>query len=487
MKESNLGKELRQEMESLIGQLERSVSNAILETDERIALPPGAESALADVYEPLPETGCGAQKSIERLLELNRLAGGNTGGPRCFHFVIGGSTPAAMAADLLATAYETVTYTWLLSPVGVQMELQALDWLKEMFGLPRAWSGVMVTGATMANFVCLAAARQWWSEEHGVDVSETGLAGMPQMPVLTSGFVHASTLKVLAVQGIGRANVNQFTRDDFGRLDIAAMEKALNELDGQPALVIVNAGEVNAGEFDPVNDMIELARRHNCWVHVDGAFGLFAKVSPRTARFLQGVEKADSVTVDGHKWLNVPYDSGYAFVRDYGLMARAFRYSADYLPDELSDRPTPGAIGPESSRRGRSFAVWATIKAYGREGHRRIVEHCLDIAQHFSGLVKRSPQPELMNDVQLNIVAFRYKPVGFDDEQLNDLNHRLGEAVLADGRFLVGTSKIGAHTVFRPAFSNWRTRFSDVEDFARVVVELGEKLLQQESSQESTI
>jgi len=477
--QNDLGQEFREEMEGLITKLQESLAEAIRGTDDRIALPPGAEVALADFYEPLPDTGSGAAETIDRLLELTLAAGGNTPGPRCFHFVIGGSTPAALVADLLATAYDQVTYTWLLSPVGVQMEVQALDWLKEMLGLPKSWPGVMVTGATMANFVCLAAARQWWGEQLGADVSETGLAGMPQMPVLTTGFVHASTLKVLAVQGVGRGNVQMFTRDDFGRADLTAMEKALVELDGQPALVIVNAGEVNAGEFDPVKEMIDLARAHNCWIHVDGAFGLFARLSPRTAHFVEGVERADSATVDGHKWLNVPYDSGYAFVRDHGLLARAFRYSADYLPDEDHVRPTFGAIGPESSRRARSFAVWATIKAYGREGHRRIVEHCLDIAQHFAKQVKQHPQLELMNDVQLNIVAFRYNPGGMSDEQLDALNEQLGEAVLADGRFLVGTSRIGPRTVFRPAFSNWRTRPADVEEFAAVVLEVAETLVPQ--------
>jgi glutamate/tyrosine decarboxylase-like PLP-dependent enzyme len=473
---ADVPQDLRREMEELIGQLGRSLATVIRETDNRIALPPGSEAALAGLHEPLPATGSGAANTIERLLELCAEAGGNTAGPKCFHFVIGGSTPAALAADLLATAYDAVTYTWVLSPVGVQMELQALDWLKELFGLPKDWPGVMTTGGSMANFVCLAAARQWWGEQLGFDVSETGLAGMPQMPVLTSGFVHASTLKVLALQGIGRANLRKFSADDFGRLDAVAMRRALDELDGKPAVVIVNAGEVNAGEFDPVNYMIDLARQHNCWVHVDGAFGLFARVSPRTAHLAQGVEKADSVTVDGHKWLNVPYDSGYAFVRDHGLMARAFRYSADYLPAEDDPRPTPGAIGPESSRRARSFAVWATLKAYGREGHQRIVEHCLDIAQHFARQVERADRLELMNDPQLNIVAFRYNPGGLGDEQLDELNERLAEAVLADGRFLVGTSKLGRRTVFRPAFSNWRTRLEDVEQFAAVVEELGRKL-----------
>ena len=470
---SNVPQDLRREIDSLLGELEKSLATVIRETDTRIALPPGARDALASLPEALPEHGTGAQETVKRLLELCDKAGGNTAGPKSFHFVIGGSTPAALAADLLATAYDAVTYTWVLSPVGVQMELQALDWLKELFRLPREWAGVIVTGATMANFVCLAAARQWWGEQHGVDVSDTGLAGLPQMPVLTSGFVHASTRKVLALQGIGRGHLQCLSADEFGHLDKAALKRALEDLDGKPAVVIVNAGEVNAGEFDPVNDMIDLARQHNCWVHVDGAFGLFARVSPRTAHLADGVERADSVTVDGHKWLNVPYDSGYAFVRDHGLMARAFRYSADYLPAEDDPRPTPGAIGPESSRRARSFAVWATLKAYGRDGQQRIVEHCLDIAQHFARQVEAAETLELMRRPELNIVAFRYNPGGLSEDELDDLNRRLGEAVLADGRFLVGTSKLGHRTVFRPAFSNWRTREEDVEAFAAVVQELG--------------
>jgi glutamate/tyrosine decarboxylase-like PLP-dependent enzyme len=309
--------DFRSELDRLTGQLQQALADVIRTTDDRIALPPGAQAALAGFHQPLPDSGCGAAAAIEELLRLNEVAGGNTQGPRCYHFVLGGSTPAALGADLLATAFDAITYTWVLSPVGVEMERQGLDWIKELLDLPAAWSGIMVTGATMANFVCLAAARQWWGEELGVDVSETGMGGMPAMPVLTSGFVHASTLKVLALLGVGRGSIRRFSRDERGRLDLDAFEAGLASLNGQPAVVVVNAGEVNAGEFDPVADMIALARRHRCWVHVDGAFGLFARLSPRTAHFVEGVEQADSATVDGHKWLNVPYDSGYAFVRDH--------------------------------------------------------------------------------------------------------------------------------------------------------------------------
>lgn len=468
---------LRAEADVLCREIGTILQQAIGGLDHRIALPPGSEAALVELEEALPLQGSGMQRALERLMDLNVRAGANTGGPKCFHFVIGGSTPAALGADLLATACETLTYTWVTSPVGVMMEIRALAWLRELFGLPAEWTGVMVTGGTMANFVGLAAGRQWWGEQLGFDVSETGLSGQPQFPVLTSGFVHAATKKCLALQGVGRSNLQVYSRDEAGRIDLLGFAAGLQALNGAPALVVVNAGEVNAGEFDPVEDMIRIAREHNTWVHVDGAFGLFARVSPRTEHLCRGAELADSVAVDGHKWLNVPYDSGYAFVRDHGLMARAFRYNADYLPAEDDPRPTIGAIVPESSRRGRSFAVWAALAAYGREGHRRIVEHCLDMAQYLAKRVKASHDLELMAEVPLNITAFRYNPGGMSDQQLDDLNQRLGVAVLADGRFLVGTSKLGRRTIFRPAFSNWRTRSEDIDEFVAVIRELGQGLL----------
>lgn len=468
--------ELRKEAGELAREIGGILEKAINGLDHRLALPPNSEQELSELEEALPEAGSGMRQALQRLVSLNERAGANTGGPKSFHFVIGGSTPAALGADLLATACDTLTYTWVTSPLGVMMELKALSWLRELFGLPQSWTGVMVTGATMANFVGLAAGRQWWGEQLGFDVSETGLSGKPQIPVLTSGFVHAATRKCLAMQGVGRDNLQVFSRDDVGRIDLPAFTTALDELDGAPALVVVNAGEVNAGEFDPVEEMIEIARQHNTWIHVDGAFGLFARVSPRTEHLVRGVERADSVTVDGHKWLNVPYDSGYSFVRDHNLMARAFRYTADYLPAEDDPRPTIGALVPESSRRGRSFAVWATLAAYGREGQRRIVEHTLDLAQHLAGLVEEAPDMELMNKVELNIVPFRYNPGGLSDTQLDELNQNLGIRVLADGRFLVGTSKLGKRTIFRPAFSNWRTRKEDVDEFLAVVRELGRQL-----------
>lgn len=468
--------QLRAEAARLVTDLAAALDQAVTGTDERPALPANADQVLEQLAMPLPDQGIGARAALETLLDLQARAGTNTAGPRCYHFVIGGNTPAAHGADLVAAAFDVLTYTWVTSPVGVRMELQALDWLRQLLGIPARYPGVMVTGATMANFVGMAAARQWWGEQHGFDVYESGMAGQPAMPVISTQFLHAASRKVLALLGVGMANIHCVADGPGGTVDLDAYSQALASLDGAPALVVVNAGEVNAGRFDPVADMIQRAREHNCWVHVDGAFGLFAALSPRTRHLVEGFEGADSMTVDGHKWLNVPYDSGYAFVRDHGLMARAFRYSADYLPGEDDPRPTLGAIGPESSRRGRSFAVWATLKAYGRDGHRRIVEHCLDIAQHFAGVVDAHPLLERMAGVPLNIVAFRFNPGGLDEPALDRLNHRLGEAVIEDGQFLVGTSKLDGRTIFRPAFSNWRTRYEDVEALATCVAEIGQQL-----------
>jgi glutamate/tyrosine decarboxylase-like PLP-dependent enzyme len=477
MSDERYGDSMRGEEPELLRLLDVALRDALETVDDRPAIPRGADEALAVLREPLPTVGCGGPEALERLLELNTAAGANTAGPRCFHFVIGGSTPAALAADVVATAYETLTYTWVVSPIGVRMEQQALDWLKEMFGLPADWAGVMTTGATMANFVGLMAARQWWGGRIDADPAKDGMSGLPPMPVISSGYFHASTRKCLSMMGVGWGNARLCARDDVGRVDLDEMRAQLDALDGAPALVVINAGEVNAGDFDPVNEMMDLAREYDTWVHVDGAFGMFARVSDRVSHLVEGVERADSVTVDGHKWLNVPYDVGFSFVRDHELMAEAFRYTADYLPAYDDPRPTPGAISPESSRRGRSFCVWAALKAYGLDGQRALVEHCLDLAVELGRVVDAADDLERLAEVQLNIVAFRYNPGGMSDSELDTLNHDLGEAVLADGRFLVGTSKLGPRTIFRPCFSNWRTKDEHVAEFAAVVQELGAKRL----------
>ena len=263
----------------------------------------------------------------------------------------------------------------------------------------------MTTGATTANFTALAAARRWWAQRHGVDVDERGFEGLPSGAGLLER-LRASERD----QGAGDAGHRprlraRPRRDAAGRLDVDALERALAGLSGAPAIVIGNAGDVNTGDFDPIERMADLAERFDAWLHIDGAFGLFARLTPRAAGLAAGVERAHSVISDGHKWLNVPYDCGFAFVRDPEPLRATFALTASYLPgDEVPS--------PESSRRARSLAVWATLRAYGRSGYRAMVERHLDLAQRLARRVDESPELELLADVRLNIVCFRFRPAG---------------------------------------------------------------------------
>jgi glutamate/tyrosine decarboxylase-like PLP-dependent enzyme len=424
----------------------------------------------------LPEEGAGTLATLDELLGEGAEAHVRSAGPRFFHWVIGGATPAALAADWAASMFDQNAGGWDASPLAVRLEQVAIEWLLELFELPESWGGVLTTGATMANFTGLAAARQWWGEQQGVDISDVGLAELPPMPVLSSRFIHVSALKALAMLGIGRDRVTDCSDAD-GKLEPYALEAALRALDGRPAVVVANAGEVNAGHFDPIRAVGEVARAHDAWVHVDGAFGLFARISPRTAHLADGVELADSVISDGHKWLNVPYDSGFAFVRDKKYLLGAFTAGAPYLPEIESDRPVFGFMGPEMSRRARGLAVWATLRAYGRDGYRAIVERCLDNAAHVAGLVEEAEDLELLAPAPLNIVFFRYRPPDVPEEELDELNLRIGEQVLKDGRVYVGTTQWDGVVGFRPAFVNWRTTTADAELLLNTVRDLGSKLL----------
>jgi glutamate/tyrosine decarboxylase-like PLP-dependent enzyme len=443
--------------------------------DGRPVLPEGAEEAVDRFGGALPEQGSGAVDA------LNELAAGLDGatassGPRFYHFVTGGVTPAALGADWLTTALDQNAFSRVGSPLGTRLETVAVAWLKQLFELPAEWGGALTTGATTANFMGLAAGRQWWGERHGRDIGADGMAGLPSVPVLSSGLIHTSATKALAMLGIGRAAVQRFSRDAVGRIDLAGLEQALRDLGGAPAILVGNAGDVNAGEFDPIAALADLAEEHGAWLHVDGAFGLFARVSPRVARLAEGVERAHSVIADGHKWLNVPYDCGFAFVREPALLAKVFSLAAAYLPEDEPE-PTYGYLTPESSQRARSLAVWAALRAWGRSGYREMVERHLDLAQRLAALVDEAPDLERLADVPLNIVCFRYRPGGVPEEELDALNARLGEEVLADGRVYVGTTSFGGKVAFRPAIVNWRTREPDIDLFVGVVRELGASLV----------
>jgi glutamate/tyrosine decarboxylase-like PLP-dependent enzyme len=419
-------------------------------------------AAAAFGAEPLPATGAGATAALAELAAAGLPGATRSAGPRFFHFVTGGSTPAALAADWLASAIDQNSFSWVSSPLGSRVERVALGWLKELFELPAGWGAVLTTGATMANFTALAAARRWWAGEHGVDVDERGWEGLPALPVLTSGYVHTSVVKALAMLGVGRGSVRRLSADTTGRLDLDGLRGALRQLRGRPALLVATAGEVNAGDFDPIDELTRLRDRYGGWLHVDGAFGLFARLAPEAARLAAGVERADSVIADGHKWLNVPYESGFAFVRDPGYLAAAFTAGAPYLVTE--DRPAWGFLGPEMSRRARSLATWATLSAYGRSGYRAMVERHLALARRVGERVEAAPELELLAPVRLNVVCFRLHPPGLDDErELDELNARVGAAVVVDGRVYFGTTVYRGHVCFRPAIVNWLTTERDVD------------------------
>lgn len=315
----------------------------------------------------------------------------------------------------------------------------------------------------MANMVGLAAARQWAGERLGFDPSRDGLAGNPPIPVVSTTEIHASARKVLGTLGLGRGRAVALPAPG-GAVDLAALDAELARHDG-PVIVVANAGEVNSGAFDPIHAIADRCAAHSggAWLHVDGAFGLFAAVSPRHRHLVAGIERADSVASDGHKWLNVPYDCGFAFVRDRDALRAAFAVDAAYLAPDPGAPWDPYTHVPEMSRRFRALAAWCALRAAGREGYREIVERCVDNAAAFAGWVERQRGLELVAPAALNIVCFRVRPDGVPDGALDEMNRRAVIAIQQDGRaFVTGTFWRG-HAAIRAAFDNWSTTARDVE------------------------
>jgi len=440
------------------------------------AFDPTALPLLDGLDGPLPEHGAGATAAVDRLVRVGVAAATQSSGPHFYHFVIGGSTPAAMAADWLASLLDQNVVTRSASAFGTRVEDIALRWLVDLFGLPESWGGALVASATFANLTGLGCATHWWAERHGVDHAASGLAGLPRMPVLSGGYVHASARKALQMLGHGKDTVEVYARDAAGRVDLAAMAARLSSIGG-PAVIIGNAGDVNTGDFDPLDALADIAADHGAWLHVDGAFGLFAALSPRTAHMVSGIERADSVASDAHKWMNVPYESGFALLREPERLGRAFGMpGAPYFPDPSGPQAGYMQFGPESSRRARALPIWATLAAYGRDGYRAIVERHLDLAQRLGELVDAAPDLELLADVQLCIVCFRYRPPGVAEADLDELNRRLGAALLDDGRVYAGTTVHEGRVALRPAMTNWRITDREVANFVDVVREVGSKL-----------
>jgi glutamate/tyrosine decarboxylase-like PLP-dependent enzyme len=467
---------LRVELEEALELAASEARSFLAELDRDPVQPPGSEQAVMELGGALPEEGAGAPTAVRDLARLGRAYATRSAGPRFFHFVIGGATPGALAGDWLASSFDQNAGVWAASPLASRLEAICLEWLRDLFALPPEFGGVLVTGGTMANFVCLAVARDWCGQRLGRRTAEQGLADAPQIPVFSSGYIHASAVKSLAMLGIGTGNIRRPTRDAAGRIDLEQLDAGLAALSGGPAIVIANAGEVNAGDFDPIDRMADLAERHGAWLHVDGAFGLFARVSPKSAHLAAGTERANSTSSDGHKWLNVPHDCGFAFLREPRRLADTFAERAAYLGASDDAHPSWGFLGPEGSRRARAFVVWATLRAYGRSGYRELVERHLDLADHLAARVDAEPELERLAEAPLNIVCFRWRPQGVPEGQLDELNRRLGELLLQDGRVFAGTTVFEGKVAFRPAIVNWRTRAEDVDALVDVLLELAGRL-----------
>ncbi|WP_394823350.1 pyridoxal phosphate-dependent decarboxylase family protein [Pendulispora albinea] len=409
----------------------------------------------------LPERGWGALRAIEFFrANLEPMLSGSPG-PRYLGFVTGGATPAAVAGDWLVSAYDQNVSNDGDS-IATAVERHTLALLRTLFGLPDAFEGAFVSGATQANLVALATARQWVYDRVGVDVAQVGLAGAPPVAVL-GGSPHASIDKALSILGMGRASIERIPcLPGRAAIDPAALDQRLAAhaaKGGPPCIVTASAGEVNTGDFDDLRAIGAIARRYGAWFHVDGAFGLFAAVDPELAHLVAGVEAADSIAADAHKWLNVPYDSAFVWTRHLPLQERVFRAAGPYLgagPDLLHRTP-------ENSRRFRALPAWMTLMAYGREGYRAIIHRCCAHARRLGAHLAASSSFELLDEVRLNILCFA--PRGGDPSQRD----RVLEALRAGGRAFLTPTTFSGRPAIRAAFSNWSTTDDDVALIARAL------------------
>jgi glutamate/tyrosine decarboxylase-like PLP-dependent enzyme len=356
---------------------------------------------------PVPEQGGEADAIIAELIERATPGVRASTGPRFYGWVIGSSHPTGVAADWLTAAWGQNAGNIVAAPAASAVEAVAARWLLELLGLPAEASVGFVTGATVANFVCLAAARSEVLRRVGWDVEADGMFGAPPIEVLIGADAHATVFSGLKYLGLGARRVTTIATDGAGRMLPDAFEAALKAASG-PVIAIAQAGQINSGVSDPFAAIAPMARAAGAWLHVDGAFGLWAQASPRHAHLTQGVELADSWATDGHKWLQTPYDSGFAIVRDAEAHRRAMAISASYLPPAEGAERDPSAYVPELSRRARGFAAWAMIRQLGRTGITEMVERCCRIASRIADRVADEPGIALVLAPELNQVMFRF-------------------------------------------------------------------------------
>ena len=383
-------------------------------------------------------------------------------GPRYFGFVVGGSQPAALAADWLTSAWDQNAGLYVLSPAAAVVEEVAARWLVELFGLPAESSVGFTTGATMANFTGLAAARHALLERDGWDVERQGLFGAPEIPVVVGEEAHVTIHVSLQMLGLGRERVHRVAADEQGRMRPDGLADVLEKLD-RPAIVCAQAGNVNTGAFDPLRPIEAAVHARGGWLHVDGAFGLWAAVSDALRPSLDGLASADSWTTDAHKWLNVPYDGGIAIIRHPAAHHAAMTLGAAYYVETAGAERDPYNWVAESSRRARGFTVYAALRALGRMGLAELIERCSRLARRFAEGLTREPDVRVLNDVVLNQVLVRFDGPDGDVSAGDERTRAVIAAVQRDGTCWLGGTTWHGLGAMRISVSNWSTTEDDVD------------------------
>jgi glutamate/tyrosine decarboxylase-like PLP-dependent enzyme len=397
---------------------------------------------------PFPEAPSDPEIVLKELDEIGSPATMGMAGPRFFGFVIGGSLPAALAANWLAGAWDQNSALYNSTPGTALLEQVALDWLADIFHLPDGYGGAFVTGATVANFSALAAARHEVLARAGWNVEADGLFGAPPITVIVGEEAHPTLFKSLGMLGLGRSRVIRVPVDNQGRM----RSDQLPELTS-PTILCLQAGNVNTGAFDPFEEIIGRAHEAGAWVHIDGAFGLWAVAAPSRVYLTRGMGGADSWATDAHKWLNVPYDSGLAFVRQADALRAAMAITAEYLPTESPNR-NPSDYTPELSRRARGVEVWAALRSLGRLGLSEMIDRTCRHARRFAEGLQAAGY-SVLNDVVLNQVLVSF---GGPERTLKVI-----EAIQADGTCWAGGTIWQGHTAMRISVSSWATTDEDVE------------------------
>jgi len=400
------------------------------------------------------------------------VAGGIVGSAsgRYFAGVIGGTLPAALAADWLASAWDQNAVLYATGPAAAIAEEAIGAWLKEIFGLPEGASFALVTGCQMAHATCLAAARHALLRKRGWDVEQRGLFGAPPIRILSGQERHGSTGRAIRLLGLGLDQVLDLPTDDAGQLRADALEQALAKYPDSPTIVLTQAGEINAGAYDPFETIIPLAHQYGGWVHVDGAIGLWAAASPKHRHLVRGAGQADSWATDGHKWLNVPHDCGYAFVADAEAQRGSMAHRAPYLMHAAQARD-PMDWTPEWSRRARAFPTYAALRQLGRRGLADLVERCSRHAHSLVTRIGRLPGAEMLWEPVINqgLVRFLDPRQGATEQDHDRRTDEVIDAICATGEAIFGGTTWRGRRAMRVSVSNWRTSDEDVERVVRAV------------------